>query len=144
VERWHWLSEQQLLDAFAVGQVTPGPLFTTATFIGFILAGPVGAIDATVGIFHPAFFWVAAGGRIIDRLCRSAPARSVLDGLNVASWALMSVVALQLAARVEWTAFPVVILAGSAWALFRWRVPSIWPMVAAGSLGWIAGTFGWI
>ena len=144
VERWHWLSEQQLLDAFAVGQATPGPLFTTATFIGFILGGPVGAIAATVGIFLPAFFWVAAGGRIIDRLFKSTPARAILDGLNAASWSLMSVVALQLAARVEWTVFSVVILAGSAWALFRWRVPSIWPMVAAGSSGWVAGTFGWI
>ena len=144
VERWHWLSEQQLLDAFAAGQVTPGPLFTTATFIGFILGGPVGAIAATIGIFLPAFVWVAAGGRIINRLTRSTPARSALDGLNVASLSLMSVAAVQLVARVEWTIFPVLILTGSAWALFRWRVPSIWPTIAAGSLGWIAGTFGWI
>ena len=89
VERWHWLSESQLLDAIAVGQVTPGPLFTTATFIGYLLGGPVAAVVATVGIFLPAFFFVAISGPLVPRLRASPVAGAFLDGVNVASLALM-------------------------------------------------------
>jgi chromate transporter len=143
VDRWHWLSEQQLMDAVAVGQLTPGPVFTTATFIGFILGGPIAAIAATVGIFLPAFCWVAIGGRIIEGIRRSSMARSVLDGLNTASWALLVWVALQLSIQVHWNAFSMLVLVGSVLALFRWHVASVWPMVAAGSSGWIAAGLGW-
>lgn len=92
VDRWHWLTDSQLLDAIAVGQITPGPVFTTATFIGWVLAGAPGAAVATVGIFLPAFFFVAVSGPFVPRLRRSPGAGHFLDGLNVASLALMAVV----------------------------------------------------
>ncbi len=96
VERWGWLSEGQLLDAVAVGQVTPGPVFTTATFIGYLLGGAPGAILATVGIFLPAFVFVALSGPLVPRIRRSPLAGAFLDGVNVASIALMAVVTVRL------------------------------------------------
>jgi chromate transporter len=104
VTRTHWLTEPQLLDAVAVGQVTPGPVFTTATFIGYLLAGPRGAAVATLGIFLPAFVFVAISGPLLPRLRQSRLAGSFLDGLNVASLALMVVVCWQLgrAAVTDW------------------------------------------
>jgi chromate transporter len=96
VERHGWLTEGQLLDAVAVGQVTPGPVFTTATFVGYLLAGPLGAVIATVAIFMPAFFFVAISGPLIPRLRRSAVTGAFLDGVKVASVALMAGVAVQL------------------------------------------------
>jgi chromate transporter len=91
-----WLSERQLLDAVAVGQATPGPLFSTATFIGYVLAGPVGAVAATVGVFLPAFLAVGLSIPVLDRLRRSADARAFLDGVNVGAVALIAIVAVQL------------------------------------------------
>jgi chromate transporter len=96
VERLGWLTEPQLIDAIAIGQVTPGPVFTTATFIGYLLAGPSGALVATLGIFLPAFVFVAISGPLIPRLRASQRMAGVLDGVNVASLALMVVVTLQL------------------------------------------------
>src|SRR5262249_49806501 len=81
VQRLHWLSESQLLDAVAVGQVTPGPVFTTATFVGYVLAGAGGAAVATVGIFLPAFAFVAISGPLVPRIRRSQLAGAVLDGV---------------------------------------------------------------
>jgi len=83
VERWHWLTESQLLDAIAVGQVTPGPVFTTATFIGYVLGGTPGAMIATIGIFLPAFFFVAVSGPLVPRIRRSPFAGAFLDGVNL-------------------------------------------------------------
>jgi chromate transporter len=97
VERAGWLTEAQLLDAVAVGQATPGPLFTTATFIGFLLGGPTGALAATAGIFLPAFVFVAASGPLIRWIRRSGPARAFLDGVVAASVALMALVTWELA-----------------------------------------------
>ena len=96
VERLHWLTENQLLDAVAVGQVTPGPVFTTATFIGYLLAGWSGAVVATVAIFLPAFLLVAASGPFVSRLRESRLVASILDGVTVGSLALMAVVTWQL------------------------------------------------
>ena len=96
VQRLHWLTEAQLIDAIAVGQVTPGPVFTTATFIGYVLSGPSGALVATAGIFLPAFVFVALSGPLIPRLRASSGAGAFLDGVNVASLALMAVVTVQL------------------------------------------------
>ncbi|MET0411939.1 MAG: chromate efflux transporter, partial [Polyangiaceae bacterium] len=96
VERLGWLTEAQLIDAIAVGQITPGPVFTTATFVGYVLAGPSGALVATAGIFLPAFVFVALSGPLLPRLRASEGAAAFLDGVNAASLALMAVVTLQL------------------------------------------------
>lgn len=92
VERLGWLTEAQLLDAVAIGQIVPGPVFTTATFIGFLLGGTSGAAVATAGIFLPAFIFVALSGPFVPALRRSPIAAALLDGVNVASLALMVVV----------------------------------------------------
>lgn len=91
-----WISERQLIDAVAVGQATPGPLFSTATFLGYILAGPAGAVVAAVGVFLPAFIAVALSIPVLDRLRGSAAARAFLDGVNVAAVGLIALVAVQL------------------------------------------------
>ena len=91
-----WISEAQLIDAVAVGQATPGPLFSTATFIGYLVGGPIGAVAATVGIFLPAFVAVAVSIPVLDRLRRSHRARAFLDGVNAAAVGLLAVVAVQL------------------------------------------------
>ena len=88
VERLGWLTERQLADAIAVGQVTPGPVFTTATFIGYVLGGPTGSLVATVAIFLPAFVYVALSGPLVPRIRRSVLAAGVLDGVNLGSLAL--------------------------------------------------------
>jgi len=96
VEQLGWLTQQQILDAVAVGQVTPGPVFTTATFLGYLLDGTPGAIAATVGIFIPAFIFVALSAPFIPKIRASKLASAALDGINVASLTLMAVVAWQL------------------------------------------------
>jgi chromate transporter len=142
VERWHWLTEAQLLDAVAVGQVTPGPVFTTATFIGYILAGSRGAVLATVGIFLPAFVFVALSGPLIPRLRRSPLAGAFLDGVNVASLALMIFVTWQLgrAALVDWLTISLAL--ASAWLLLRWRVNSAWLVLGGAAAGLLAAALG--
>jgi len=84
VERWHWLTEAQLLDAVAIGQITPGPVFTTATFIGYVLAGPKGGVLATIDIFLPAFIFVAISGPLVPRMRRSPIIGAFLDGVVIA------------------------------------------------------------
>ena len=96
VERLGWLTEAQLIDAVAAGQVTPGPVFSTATFVGWLLAGPAGALAATAGIFLPAFVFVALSAPFVPRLRASRAASAFLDGVNVASLALMAVVSARL------------------------------------------------
>jgi chromate transporter len=137
VQRFGWLTEQQLLDATAVGQVTPGPVFTTATFIGYVLGGPAGALVATFGIFVPAFVFVALSGPLVPRLRQSPTAAAVLDGVNVASLALMAVVSFQLA-RAALVDIPTVVLAVlSLAALLGFRVNSAWLVAAGGLAGWL-------
>jgi chromate transporter len=126
VERWDWLTEPQLLDAIAVGQFTPGPLFSTATFIGYLLDGAPGAVVATVGIFVPAFIFVALSGPLIPRMRRSAAVGAFLDGVNVASLALMAVVTARLARAALVDAWTVAIAIGAALLLLRFRVNSAW------------------
>ena len=142
VQRFGWLTERQLLDATAVGQVTPGPVFTTATFIGYILGGPAGALVATVGIFLPAFVFVALSGPLVPRVRRSATAAAVLDGVNVASLALMVVVSWQLAraAIVDVPSLALAVLS-LAW-LLRVRMSSAWLVAAGGLTGWLVTLLG--
>jgi chromate transporter len=142
VERLRWLTESQLLDAVAVGQITPGPLFTTATFIGYLLGGIPAALVATVGIFLPAFFFVAISGPLVPLIRRSPLAGAFLDGINVASLALMTVVTGQLARAALIDTVTVALALASAFALVRWKLNSAW-LVAGGALaGWLRFYFG--
>jgi chromate transporter len=137
VDRLHWLTEAQLLDAVAAGQVTPGPVFTTATFIGYLLGRTPGAVVATVGIFLPAFFFVALSGVLLPVLRRSSRFRAFLDGVNVASLALMAVVAVQLARAAIVDMLTAALAVGSAVLLLRFKVNSTWLVVG----GALAGIF---
>ncbi len=138
VERWGWLTESQLLDATAVGQVTPGPVFTTATFVGYVLGGPAGAVVATIGIFLPAFFFVAISAPLVARLRHSPVAGALLDGVNVGALALMAVVTWQLGRAALTDATTVVIAAASAVALLHFRVNSAWLVLAGAGVGLLA------
>ncbi|HYK65152.1 MAG TPA: chromate efflux transporter [Patescibacteria group bacterium] len=135
VDRLRWLTEAQLLDAVAVGQITPGPVFTTATFIGYLLGGFRGAVVATLGIFLPSFFFVSISGPLIPHLRRSALAGAFLDGVNVGAWALMAAVTLFLAraAIVDFTTL--VLAAASAVVLIRYRMNSAWLVIGGGLIG---------
>jgi chromate transporter len=135
VQARHWLTEGQLLDAVAVGQLTPGPVFTTATFIGYLLNGSAGAAAATLGIFAPAFVFVALSGPLIPRLRRSPHASRFLDGLNVASLALMAVVTWSLARAALVDVWTVAFVITSAALLVRYQVNSAWLVVGGGLAG---------
>jgi len=100
VERLRWLTEAQLLDAIAIGQVTPGPVFTSATFIGYLLGGPGGAVVSTAGIFLPAFLGTAVSVMLLHRVRGSAPARRFLEGVNAAAVALIALAAFALFSRI--------------------------------------------
>jgi len=127
-----------LLDAVAVGQVTPGPVFTTATFIGYLLGGTTGAVVATIAIFVPGFIFVAASRPLIPRIRRSMIAGAFLDGVNVGALALLAAVTLQLgrAALVDVTTTAVAAI--SAPLLIYSRVNSAWLIFAAGIASLIA------
>jgi chromate transporter len=142
VQRLHWLTEAQLIDAIAAGQATPGPVFTTATFIGYLLAGPAGALVATAGIFLPAFVFVALSGPLVPKLRAMPVAGAFLDGVNVASLALLAVVTAQLA-RAAIVDLPTLILAAAAAvALLRFKVNTTWLIVGGAALGIGLGFFG--
>lgn len=133
VERWHWLTESQLLDAVAVGQITPGPLFTTATFIGYILGGGKGGAVATIGIFLPAFVFVAITAPLVTRLRKSRIAGAFLDGVNAATVALIAFVTWELA-RAALVDIPTIVIAVvSAILLLRFAINSAW-LIAAGAV----------
>jgi chromate transporter len=140
VERWRWLTESQLLDAVTAGQVTPGPVFTTATFIGYVLGGLPGALVATVGIFLPAFFFVAVSGSLVPRIRRSVTAGAVLDGINAASLSLMAMVTGRLGreALVDWTTFAMLVV--SLILLIRFRINSAWLVLAGALFGLVLST----
>ncbi len=136
VERWHWLTNAQLLDAIAVGQFTPGPVFCTATFIGYLLGRTPGAALATAGIFLPAFVFVALSGLVLPRLRRSKSAGAFLDGINVASLALMATVTWQLA-RTALVDARTVLAALLTAVLLRLKVNSAWLVLGGGLAGWL-------
>jgi chromate transporter len=135
VDRLRWLTEAQLLDAVAVGQITPGPVFTTATFIGYILGGFRGAVVATSGIFLPSFFFVSISGPLIPHLRRSPLAGAFLDGVNVGAWALMAAVTLFLARAAVVDVTTMLLALSSAFVLIRYRVNSAWLVIGGGLIG---------
>ena len=135
VERLGWLTDRQLLDAVAVGQVTPGPVFTTATFIGFVLAGVPGAVLATVAIFLPSFVLVAVSRPWLPRLRGARRAAAFLDGVNVAALGLMAAVAWQLGRAAIVDVLTLVLALGSTALLVTTRVNSVWLIAAGGALG---------
>jgi chromate transporter len=150
VEQRQWLTEGQLLDAIAVGQVTPGPVFTTATFIGYFLGGLPGAGVATAGIFLPAFFFVAISGPLVPRLRRSQMAGAILDGVVVASLALMVVVTWELGyatlTDLDWVRCLVAVslTALSSLILLRFQINSSWLMLGGALTGFVLSLGGWI
>ncbi len=135
VERLGWLTDAQLLDAVAIGQVTPGPLFTTATFVGYVLAGIPGAVVATIAIFLPAFVFVAIIGPLADRLRDRPLTAALLDGVNAAALGLMAAVSLQLGASAIRDPLTVALAIGAAVALWWGRLPSVLLVAVGGAVG---------
>jgi chromate transporter len=135
VVRFAWLTDRQLMDAVAVGQVTPGPLFTTATFIGYVLAGIPGALLGTLGIFLPSFFFVAIANPLIPRMRRSVWFGGLLDGVNAASLALMAAVTWQLGRESLTAPLTLIIFLVSLVLLIRFKVNSIWLIAGGAVLG---------
>jgi chromate transporter len=135
-----WLTDQQLFNAIAIGQITPGPVFTTATFIGYLLGGFPGALLATLGIFLPSFFYVAIIYPLVPRLRNSSWAGALLDGVNVASLGLMAGVTGQLA--ITSLIDPLAIILGviAVTLLFRFKINSTWLILAGAVIGIIKGT----
>ena len=135
VERLGWLTKQELLDAVTIGQITPGPLFTTATFVGYLMAGPLGGIVATVGIFLPSFVFVALSAPLVPHLRRSESTAAFLNGVNVASWVLMAAVTVDLATSSVLDLPTLALALGSLVALIRFRVNSTWLVLVGAVVG---------
>jgi chromate transporter len=133
VLRLGWLTDQQLLDAVAIGQVTPGPVFTTATFIGFLIAGTPGALLATLGIFLPSFVFVAISNPLIPRIRNSPWISSLLDGVNAASLGLMAAVTWQLGRASLFDFVTIAVALASLVLLIRFKINSTW-LIAGGAL----------
>jgi chromate transporter len=133
VIRLGWLTDQQLIDAVAIGQVTPGPLFTAATFIGYLIGGTSGALLATLGIFLPSFVFVAISNPLIPRIRNSAWAGSLLDGVNASSLGLMAAVTFQLGASSLIDIYTVMVAIISLFLLLRYRINSTW-LIAGGAI----------
>jgi chromate transporter len=135
VDRLGWITEQELWNAIAVGQMTPGPVFTTATFIGYLLAGPSGALVATIGIFLPAFVYVALSAPFVARLRQSTVLSGVLDGVNVMSLALMTFVTWHMASTTLVDPINFIVGLSSLVLLIATRVNSTWLILAGASIG---------
>lgn len=137
VDHFKWLTQQQLVDAIAVGQFTPGPVFTTATFIGYLVAGHSGAVIATLGIFTPAFMFVALSAPLLPALRKSKWTAPILDGLNVASLSLMTGAALILGKTSVTSFYGAGAFVISLALLIRFKINSAWLIVVAGVCGYI-------
>lgn len=144
VDGYGWVTRQELLDAIAVGQFTPGPVLTTATFLGFLVAGPAGAAVATIGIFLPAFGFVWILNPLVRRLRESPVTAAFLDAINASAVGLMLVVGVDLARAtlVSWPTW--VIAACAAGALFAARWSAVRVVLIGGVLGWLAMFAGWL
>jgi chromate transporter len=143
VTRMHWLTESQLLDGIAVSQATPGPFFTVATFLGYVLSGWRGAGLATVGMFIPAFLYVSVTANVLPRLRKSPTAGAFLDGVNAAAVALMAFVGFQFAREAVVTPLAAAIAAASAVLAFRLRVNSAWLILGGAVCGLVVKVAGW-
>jgi chromate transporter len=141
VVRLGWLTDQQLIDAVAIGQVTPGPVFTTATFIGYVLGGVPGALLATLGIFLPSFIFVAISNPLIPKLRNSPWAGSLLDGVNVASLGLMAAVTWQLGRASLVDPVTILLALASVGLLFRLKVNTTWLVLGGATVGVLTGLF---
>jgi len=135
VHRLGWLTDRQLLDAIAIGQVTPGPVLTTATFVGYLVGGGAGAVLATVGIFLPSFVFVAASRPLLPKIRASRWTAAFLDGVNVAALGLMAAVTWELAraAVVDW--LTALLALAAAAVLIRFEVNSVWLILGGGGVG---------
>jgi chromate transporter len=142
VERLGWLTQRQLVDAVSIGQVTPGPVFTTATFIGYVAGGPRGAILATAGIFFPAFVFAGLVYMLLPRLQRSPWTAAFIDGVTVSALALMAGVTIQLGRIVYVDVATVVLSVVSFAVLRRSQLNSAWLVVAGAVIGLILRGFG--
>ena len=131
VDQHGWLTSQQLLDAVAVGQVTPGPVFTTATFVGWQIDGVAGAAVATLGIFLPSFVFVAMLGRIVPWLRARPTARAFLNGLTAASLGLMAGVLIDLTDTAITDTVTVMVALAALAVLIRTKINSAW-LIGAG------------
>jgi chromate transporter len=141
VLRLGWLTDQQLLDAVAIGQVTPGPLFTAATFIGYLLGGTSGALLATLGIFLPSFIFVAISNPLIPKIRNSTWASSLLDGVNASALGLMAAVTFQLAVSSLTDAYTVIIAIISLVLLLRYKINSTWLIAGGAMAGFVISNF---
>lgn len=141
VLRLGWLTDQQLLDAIIIGQVTPGPVFTTATFIGYLLGGLPGALVATIGIFLPSFLFVALSGPLVPRLRQSPLFSSLLDGVNAASTGLMAAVTLQLGQSAIVDPLTGLLVLVSILLLWRTKLNPTWLLLGGALVGWLVQVF---
>jgi chromate transporter len=144
VAKMHWLSDAQLLDAVAVSQATPGPFFTVATFIGYLVGGWRGAVLATVGVFLPAFVYVGVTARFLPKLRKSAVASAFLDGVNAAAVALMAVVGWQFGRAAIVNVPALVLMVVSAVLVFRYKVNSAWLVLGGAIVGIVLRGLGWV
>ncbi|GAA4204291.1 chromate efflux transporter [Streptosporangium oxazolinicum] len=135
VERLGWITNQQLIDAVSIGQVTPGPVFTTATFIGYLVAGPIGAFLATVAVFLPSFLFVGLLTKLTDRLRAGHWTSALLDGLNAAALALMAGVSYQLGVTAVIDPLTVAIAVVTLVLLWTTRLNNAWYIAAGAAIG---------
>lgn len=142
VDARHWLTQAQLLDAIAVGQFTPGPVLSTATFIGYLILGIPGAAVATTGVFLPSFILVLISTPFIPKLRRSPLASGFLDGVNAASLGLMLAVCVTLAASTLAGPGSWIILAIAAAVIIIWNINAAWIVIGAGLLAWLLSVWG--
>ncbi|MCO6452262.1 MAG: chromate efflux transporter [Caldilineales bacterium] len=135
-----WLSQQQLLDAIAVGQFTPGPVLSTSTFIGYVISGGAGALLATLGIFLPSFLFVAALSPLVPKMRRSPWVAAFLDAVNVSAVGLMAAVLVSLGISVftAWQAVLIAVLAAAAY--LRWNLSAIKLVLGGAAAGWLLFT----
>jgi chromate transporter len=139
VEGLRVINDRQLVDAVAIGQVTPGPVFTTATFIGYLIAGTSGAIVATIGMFAPSFVFVPLIDRLLAAIGRWAWVRTALDGINVVAVALMAGVSAQLARTALVDTLTIALAVGTLGVLLRWRPNPTWLIAAGATVGLLRG-----